>query len=78
MATVTKPCPGDPATLPTTITEVQFTPTMAMTRPGDPVTPYTTRTVLKHYINPPGMESQKMAGVKISFFKLKSDINTLV
>ena len=24
------------------------------------------------------MESQKMAGVKISFFKLKSDINTLV
>ena len=31
-----------------------------------------------HYINPPGMESQKMAGVKISFFKLKSDINTLV
>ena len=33
MATVTKPCPGDPATLPTTITEVRFTPTMAMARP---------------------------------------------
>ena len=33
---------------------------------------------VRHYINLPCMESRKMAGVEISFLKLKSDMNTLV
>ena len=44
MAMVTKPCPGDPATHPSTRTEVRIIPTIAMPRAGDPVTLHTTPT----------------------------------
>ena len=44
MAMVTKPCPGDPATHPSTRTEVRIILTIAMPRAGDPITLHTTPT----------------------------------